>query len=638
MGDYSKLQYQMFSADFVSSYGFLGLIFVYVSLTFTLLIVWANFGGSPVAIYLAVVSSSLAYTCFAFSRIYATWSAAGAILFLHYINYLVPLPFIGLLVRMSQPTRRLRYWTTGLVWLSFLLLISFTAYSYFWEAGGHDRVLILRSTYLAYLGLWGSLAILTFLGLPYLTFTDSFRKTTIFIAFLVILCGYINDVARMTFRDSISNNIGPYYWFLAFLLFLAGIFNFVHQRYKKSIVNEKTLAIAKTTQMLAHDVRKPFSMIENLLLVIRSTNDTDLLKKLVGDHLHDVKKAIHNVNSMLQDITEISAPANKNMENISYQEIFLASLKEVAEIFPKKKVSFHYDFHEKRRLKVASYKVQRVVSNIIANAFQAMPSDGDIYFYAHSVGKLQMTELVIKNTGSSISAEDMPKLFDAFFTKGKRKGTGLGLAISKKIVEDHGGEIKCRSDLTEPSVAFSLTLPTAIEPVIAREYKMPDNSLSLAVREPVTEISGSSDPYTFKVESRIVEMAKAMGRPVRVGLLDDEKIYHIGVNSLINVPADMANSVVIKSFMNSAELFSQIESDQLDVLICDVDLGAEQTNGFNIVSQLRGRGVTIPICIHSNRISSNDYTAALKVGAQAFLPKPMGRNQLLRFILGNLAH
>ena len=90
--------------------------------------------------------------------------------------------------------------------------------------------------------------------------------------------------------------------------------------------------------------------------------------------------------------------------------------------------------------------------------------------------------------------------------------------------------------------------------------------------------------------------------------------------------------------MNSAELFSQIESDQLDVLICDVDLGAEQTNGFNIVSQLRGRGVTIPICIHSNRISSNDYTAALKVGAQAFLPKPMGRNQLLRFILGNLAH
>lgn len=635
VGEYSTLQYEMFSADFVSSYGFLGLIFVYVSITFTLLILWANFGGSPVAIYLAVVSASLAYTCFVFSRIYASWEAAGSIVIVHYINYLVPLPFVALLVRLSQPTKALKLATTFVFLLGALLLVGFAGYSYFGGSSSAEHAVVLRSAYLGYLCLWALLGVLTIIGVPYLTSTDNFRKATVIIAFLVILFGYVNDIARMTFRDSISNNIGPYYWFVAFLLFLAGIFNFVHQRYKNSIVNEKTLTIAKTTQMLAHDVRKPFSMIENLLLVIKTTNDTELLKKLVGEHLQDVKKAIHNVNAMLQDITEISAPANKNMESISMQEIIKASLKEVVDIFPDQNMVFHFNFVENRKLLVAPYKVQRVISNIVANAFQAMPSDGDLFFTCAPVGRSNMCELIIKNTGSGIEAEDIPRLFDAFFTKGKRKGTGLGLAISKKIVTDHGGEIRCRSDLSEPSVTFSLTLPTDMSSRVGDEIDLPSAVADLRPSEPALEISESTDPYTYKVESRTIKIAADLGRPILVGLLDDEEIYHMGLKSLVKAPSEMAEALELKSFTSSAELFDFLTTGHLDVLICDVDLGGEKFNGFNVVSRLREEGVSIPICIHSNRISSSDYTMAIDVGAQAFLPKPMGRNQLLRFILGN---
>jgi signal transduction histidine kinase len=65
----------------------------------------------------------------------------------------------------------------------------------------------------------------------------------------------------------------------------------------------------------------------------------------------------------------------------------------------------------------------------------------------------------IKDTGSGIDAEILPRLFSKFATKSDHKGTGLGLFISKSIVEAHGGRIWAENNTDGRGATFAFSLP-----------------------------------------------------------------------------------------------------------------------------------------------------------------------------------
>src|SRR5215208_190050 len=66
----------------------------------------------------------------------------------------------------------------------------------------------------------------------------------------------------------------------------------------------------------------------------------------------------------------------------------------------------------------------------------------------------------IKDTGTGIDPEIMPRLFSKFVTK-SQSGTGLGLFISKSIIEAHGGTMWAENNGDEEGATFSFTLPLA---------------------------------------------------------------------------------------------------------------------------------------------------------------------------------
>jgi len=69
--------------------------------------------------------------------------------------------------------------------------------------------------------------------------------------------------------------------------------------------------------------------------------------------------------------------------------------------------------------------------------------------------------VVISDTGAGIRKEDLPRIFDPYFTT-KPAGTGLGLAIVHKIVEAHDGEIRVESEPGK-GTTVSVSLPVAEE-------------------------------------------------------------------------------------------------------------------------------------------------------------------------------
>jgi two-component system NtrC family sensor kinase len=104
--------------------------------------------------------------------------------------------------------------------------------------------------------------------------------------------------------------------------------------------------------------------------------------------------------------------------------------------------------------------IEQVLLNLLTNARSAMPDGGSIMIETALVEDGRSIRLAVRDTGSGIPHEILPKIFDPFFTT-RSDGTGLGLSISHGIMEDHRGTIEVSSELGKGTV-FSLTFPVDV--------------------------------------------------------------------------------------------------------------------------------------------------------------------------------
>ena len=105
-------------------------------------------------------------------------------------------------------------------------------------------------------------------------------------------------------------------------------------------------------------------------------------------------------------------------------------------------------------------RVSQVVSNLLDNAFKFTNEDEKIHMEIKKefINGQKYAVITMKDTGSGIHEEILPKLFTKFATKSDR-GTGLGLFISKNIIEAHGGRIWAKNNEDGKGATFSFSLP-----------------------------------------------------------------------------------------------------------------------------------------------------------------------------------
>jgi len=111
-------------------------------------------------------------------------------------------------------------------------------------------------------------------------------------------------------------------------------------------------------------------------------------------------------------------------------------------------------------------QIQQVLLNLVRNAIEASPAGGTVtlttrmetsYYLAGAHGREQFLSLDVSDQGPGIPAENLARIFSPFFTT-KADGTGLGLAISQRIVSEHGGVLRVKSEPTVGTI-FTVTLP-----------------------------------------------------------------------------------------------------------------------------------------------------------------------------------
>ena len=266
--------------------------------------------------------------------------------------------------------------------------------------------------------------------------------------------------------DTTKSTLYGFLGWIAMGILTLPLFIRMHTRLKNLFLSvikaEKEGAVAQMMQMLAHDVKKPFSMLKMTLDAICRAPTLERVKSIAAIAIPDIDRAMRTTNGLIQDVMEVNSQATPMRESATLASLLETSLTDTFRAHPHADIEFDYNLRHTSELLVDTNKVLRVFSNIISNGLEAMKETGAFHFSARTIkeSNQDMVEISIANDGPPINKESLVHLFDAFFTEGKKGGTGLGLAIAQKIVIDHGGRIRCTLT-TEKWVEFSFTLPAA---------------------------------------------------------------------------------------------------------------------------------------------------------------------------------
>ena len=198
-------------------------------------------------------------------------------------------------------------------------------------------------------------------------------------------------------------------------LFLA---RFIRNNLYTPIINElitakQDKAIAQTVQMLAHDVRKPFSMLQGVLGIVNNARSPDEILEITHQATPEINRAIQSVNGMIQDVMEVGSQGQVLPEIVNPENVIEDSIRDVVGFDKTIDVQFNFELYNRNRLNIDPLKVSRVLSNIIGNAIQANKKKGKIWIKLSKSGS-GWTHITVGNSNSYIPKEARIKLFEAF--------------------------------------------------------------------------------------------------------------------------------------------------------------------------------------------------------------------------------
>lgn len=427
------------------------------------------------------------------------------------------------------------------------------------------------------------------------------------------------------------------FWFLLSIplnLMLALINRSQVHLQKKEIEYKETKAIAQITQMLAHDVRKPFSLLIAMIDMVKRSRSVSETKEILGNSIEDVNSALNSVNGMLADVMEMGkGKSSLSLTPCSPQAIISVTLKNIFRFNGDGDYEIEFDFNHKYMIKGDPLRLERVFSNIVGNAVEHMKGSGKVWFKTTECSG--MTTFCIGNSDTYIPEEDRKKLFEAFYTKDKVGGTGLGLAIVKKVVEAHTGSLWCQSSETD-GTEFYFTLPTSHEVCdskevlyrSSKEYFEADQLQLLG-----SDDRGSEDDLGEEVSIIERNIVNRIKDKVDVVIVDDDNISRKHVRKHLAQHDDLARKIVIHECLSVEDVFVRTqEITSADVFVLDIDLGDGHVSGLEGVNRIKERFPEARICLHSNHKPLEYQKESVNLGADLFLPKPMPRLPLLKIL------
>jgi len=363
---------------------------------------------------------------------------------------------------------------------------------------------------------------------------------------------------------------------------------------------QKMEAIGTLAGGIAHDFNNILSSVIGYseLCLEKVKKDTQL-----HNNLQEVFNAGMRAKDLVKQILAYSRQTEQELQPIQVKLIVKEALKLLRASLPTT-IEIRQNIESDEAVQADATQIHQILMNLCTNAGHAMREAGGILEVSLSDVELdtefaaQNSEILpgfyqilsVSDTGHGISANEMEKIFDPFYTtKRPDEGTGMGLSVVHGIVKSHGGAIKVYSELGKGS-SFNVYLP-----IIA------------------------------SVIEQKVEVEEALPRgSEHILFVDDEKpLVDIGKHILEQLGYRVTTRT---SSIEALELF-RAKSDEFDLVITDMTM--PNMSGDELAREMIRIKPEIPVIICTGYSARINQQQAAAMGIRAFVIKPVLKREIV---------
>lgn len=263
-----------------------------------------------------------------------------------------------------------------------------------------------------------------------------------------LLCALVDEGAAVM-RDDVC-----------FICVAASTIAYVWKAADCASVVRRLRAANETVCDLVHDLKYPIN---------KMWSDLEALEKSIGRGASSggstaaLKSSLESLRALADELCEIANPAGRKPEVIDVSDVVEHCLSLLSADLASKAVEVNKRIPAVPPIYADRRDVVRIVLNILGNGVEAVAANGFIGISAAGVENkpgVRSVNIFFEDSGPGVPADDVHRIFDAFFTT-KQRGTGLGLFSARKRAQANGGDVRCEI-VGGGKSRFVVTLPTAV--------------------------------------------------------------------------------------------------------------------------------------------------------------------------------
>ena len=224
----------------------------------------------------------------------------------------------------------------------------------------------------------------------------------------------------------------------------------------------RLLSVDEATAAIAHEIKQPLgAMSLNCDAALECLKVTPLDLEELRSCLTDVKNDNNRANEIVASVRALFKTTARQRTMVEINRLIRDVLRMVENDVHVHGVSVSTEFQEDAPpARADSIQLQQVILNLVKNAIDAIavgPTTIRAIRLVLTYDGKSVVSIFIQDTGPGITLDNETQIFDPFFTT-KPSGMGLGLSISRRIIEEHGGNLRL-TETTSKGSTFEITLP-----------------------------------------------------------------------------------------------------------------------------------------------------------------------------------